>query len=599
MYKNSDFNLSLNLPSDIQITMLLSVKDINDDMEDVKDFNGCYILEDLEKIKLKDGYYIVLILNRNVGNVGHYVSFSMKDGEIWYFDSYGMEAPIELQRIWEKHGIDKYHYGNIDIQSTSNDSTDCGYFAMYIVRGLSNGYSPEEIYESLYNEKNKLDKNDKIVEDEEKYQEKLEGCIMAVKGKKNPKLNPWAICRASVKKEGGVSVVKHVKKLIEPVKRVINFIKGVRIGFSPQIIQFLEANGKANIVAISVERNPISSVIHKALNILSLGKFEENRIKLGYDNVFHLYMTITLDNGVRFVAEKNQVIQFKHPNTSEERNGEKMEVEMPGPIMLDEFFENGIKLVGDNAFFRYSGDEYNCQHWISTLLRANGLMTPELDAFINQDAKSLFQDYEYLKPISRGITDIAARLDRLFSGGNANQKGGTRLDDAIRASAPPPFIGTWNDIHGNGVGRWSNENYMYGNGIEYGSGGNPFSMLVNNAGILPKLFASWGTTSAPINTNSEAYKRLVAERMANQAQSSNQSGGFLPKTLLDLGLIPKPQNSQPQTTSYSSTFHGTPQEAIEYNKNYNIYDDYAKYYQEHPNAEPNYSDNFKFGKGFY
>ena len=69
-----------------------------------------------------------------------------------------------------------------------------------------------------------------------------------------------------------------------------------------------------NIIGIIIEKSPIISAIDTALNLISFGKWAEAKKKYNYDDLYHLYLIITLDlrNGKtkRLLLEKNQSINI-------------------------------------------------------------------------------------------------------------------------------------------------------------------------------------------------------------------------------------------------------------------------------------------------
>jgi hypothetical protein len=171
--------------------------------------------------------------------------------------------------------------------------------------------------------------------------------------------------------------------------------------------------GNNNIVSIVVARAPVQKIVQKLLNIITLGKFDAIRRKLNYDDVYHLYLILTLDNGKRLRLEKNQVVQMTH-YSSDKPEKQEMPVSMRGNITLNDFIDKVIKRIGIKDFIRYSSDNLNCQHFVDNLLTANNLNNPELRKFIMQDIKQL------LTPIARDIgqvaTDIAGTITNITGG---------------------------------------------------------------------------------------------------------------------------------------------------------------------------------------
>ena len=120
-------------------------------------------------------------------------------------------------------------------------------------------------------------------------------------------------------------------------------------------------------------------------------------------------------NGLFFWLEKNQVVQIKRDEDVENRQGQIMPVNLGGKqISFREFLSKGS--LADPQFWIYSPYNENCQHFVTVLLRSNGLLTPELNQFINQSAHDLFKDSPITKKIAKLVTGLAARIDILFHG---------------------------------------------------------------------------------------------------------------------------------------------------------------------------------------
>jgi hypothetical protein len=169
--------------------------------------------------------------------------------------------------------------------------------------------------------------------------------------------------------------------------------------------------GQQTIQSIVVGRTPINSTIKNILNLISLGKFDENQRKLGYDDVFHLFMIITLAGGHKFKFEKNHDVTVASPTLGE--GAETRNVPINKGITLRDFVQNGTT---DKSIFHYSRDSRNCQHFVSTLLRNSGLLNNDLSNFINQNAAKLVASLPITNTIGHAVTDLAQKLSIIIGG---------------------------------------------------------------------------------------------------------------------------------------------------------------------------------------
>ena len=65
-----------------------------------------------------------------------------------------------------------------------------------------------------------------------------------------------------------------------------------------------------------VKRSPVSKVLTGSLSAFSLGKFGK-RMYRNYDELFHLYCEIVLENGKTILVEKNEIINLMKTSRNE------------------------------------------------------------------------------------------------------------------------------------------------------------------------------------------------------------------------------------------------------------------------------------------
>jgi hypothetical protein len=201
-------------------------------------------------------------------------------------------------------------------------------------------------------------------------------------------------------------------------KKVIGAVLNAkpRSGFSPNVRKLLTKYGNNKIVDIKVYREPINSVINKVLNWVTLGTFQQNLKDLDYESAMHLFMYITLDNGTTIRFDKNHIIEAKIQHVPHHPTAEVRNIGNIKNVLLNNFFEKGIKSVGESNYFLYDSKSNNCQKWIIDNLQANGLMTGELKQFIYQDPEKTYKNLGLLATVNKAITDVAAKADHVIYG---------------------------------------------------------------------------------------------------------------------------------------------------------------------------------------
>ena len=179
--------------------------------------------------------------------------------------------------------------------------------------------------------------------------------------------------------------------------------------------RFLQDNGHLRIESITVYRQPITHVIDKLFKILSLGRFDEAKHKLGYDDLYHLYIIIQLSDDSRVIVEKNQDIHIGSPDPSKE-TGEKVQVDLQGKQpTLFELIDNTRKYMGDSTFYGYDAFGNNCQDFIINVLRSNRLLTPHVESFVKQKVGDLLKTLpQYTSSLANMTTSTGSYLNRFL-----------------------------------------------------------------------------------------------------------------------------------------------------------------------------------------
>jgi hypothetical protein len=199
------------------------------------------------------------------------------------------------------------------------------------------------------------------------------------------------------------------------VQRVTDVTKGKRLDYSPKVRAFLAQHGDKTIDGMRIRRDPIRSMLHTAINAITLGRWAAARKKYAYDKVFHLGLELKLKDGPTTVAEKNEVI-YVGPSSPPKDDTETMEIGDPGALTLREMLDKTQRLMGDR-YFTYSAFENNCQDFIVAILRANNLWTPARNDFVKQPLEEVIKELpSYTGRLANVATDIAAVADVAIQG---------------------------------------------------------------------------------------------------------------------------------------------------------------------------------------
>lgn len=198
---------------------------------------------------------------------------------------------------------------------------------------------------------------------------------------------------------------------------VYNWLLPIRQGFPPSVRKLIEQYSNAPIKEIWVARRPLKKRATMILNAVTLGQLSEEMKKMRYDELFHLFMFLVLNDGTILRFEKEQVIRLAVVGR-EDLNSikEKIPVPVTHPVTFGQLVKNTVEAIG-NSLYLYDGQTNNCQVFLINVLKANGLLTPEAQRFISQDIVELFSHLPATTPtIMNFVTDLGARWDRLIEG---------------------------------------------------------------------------------------------------------------------------------------------------------------------------------------
>ena len=215
-----------------------------------------------------------------------------------------------------------------------------------------------------------------------------------------------AIAKRNAKMEG--------KGITDWFKNAYNVIKSpmdALYKMPKQVLDTLSKYGNNTVNEIIIAKIPIKGIMNILLNSITLGTFEKEAKKYNYDDVFHLFAILKLDNGKKLITERNQRVVLKEISGISAKDVTIIKTN----ITLNKLFDNAIKMDGKNIW-RYDPISNNCQKYITTLLKASNLFNEDLNKFINQNVLNLLPSTS--KKIASTTTDVASIFENIFRGGS-------------------------------------------------------------------------------------------------------------------------------------------------------------------------------------
>lgn len=209
------------------------------------------------------------------------------------------------------------------------------------------------------------------------------------------------------------NIVDKSKKIIKKIDKTFRQRKSDVL--PPKIRDFLNTKGNEKITSIKIVRTPISSFIKTLMNVISLGNFEKAIKQSSYDNMFHLSLYIN----DKYIFDKREIVKLEQKNPIQ-KNSETIEISLgEKSITIQELVEKTKSQMGDSLFNRYDARNNNCQDFVLSVLKANGLNNNNIESFVKQDAEQIFKKMPSItSKIGKFFTNTGAVVNKIIEGEN-------------------------------------------------------------------------------------------------------------------------------------------------------------------------------------
>ena len=208
----------------------------------------------------------------------------------------------------------------------------------------------------------------------------------------------------------GGSIISFFKKKLSPNLS----------GYTNKTITALKQFGDIPIKKMAIYRTPLHNMLSKAINVISLGKWNELQKKYGFDKFFHLALIVHLENNKTIMIQKLDVIDVS-PSFKTASDTEIDYIDNYDParkLTINEMFTNARENVDNGRWFGYNGLTNNCQYFIRYILENNGLYDEQAEDFLFQNISDLVQELPgYVGKLMKGVTDAAAIYTNLSGKG--------------------------------------------------------------------------------------------------------------------------------------------------------------------------------------
>ena len=215
---------------------------------------------------------------------------------------------------------------------------------------------------------------------------------------------------------------KGVKKIYDGIKYRIDAITNFKPrGNEPtgRFEKFLNETDGKRVKRVYVGRKPIVKGIEKALNILSLGGFSKVKKRLKYDDIYHQYMIVEMEDGSRKKMERNHVVE-SHDVNEDDYKDILLSIDVDKPLTTRDLINNAVKKDAESDFWRYNPKTSNCVEFVREVVDGSELLPPTEDTnkvLGRQDSEQLINSIpEPLRDVPLAITNIASAGDKIIYG---------------------------------------------------------------------------------------------------------------------------------------------------------------------------------------
>lgn len=340
-----------------------------------KTFGGCFSRDDIPLIL--PSQYLIVNLDSSRGPGTHWVMVdNRRSNECLYFDPYGMPPPERVLQAMHKTGK-KLKYSDVDVQDLG--TTSCGWWCEYIADELRDGKDFKRVVSFADQQP-----------DPEQY------LIDVFQNKNLPlKFNKLELHRRGT----GIWTGEGFKPRKYPTKR---------------FQRFLDQEGDQKIVSVQVGKVPVQGFIQGFLNLLSIGKFKDKQKELGYNDIYHNFMLITLENGKTYRVEKNHVVEATQVDPASFRDARLINIPVKDRDLNMKYLISTAE-ADDTDFWYYDPETKNCQVFVKEMLDRNDLKpeTEEEQKEVKpQDSSMLLETLGSRRSIPGKIVDQANLADR-------------------------------------------------------------------------------------------------------------------------------------------------------------------------------------------
>lgn len=238
----------------------------------------------------------------------------------------------------------------------------------------------------------------------------------------------------------GGGPIQNIKEAFSPINRLNNVST-----------KTLSMFGNSPIVNIKIGRTPLNNMLEGAVNVMSLGAWNDLKREQGFDSMYHLFLIFTVmydGKRIDIIVEKLEVININTVlgsindkttflNVYSQLTNKNFDLDNPmfkntavESNMTKNYFKYNLnqtmdrtkKLMGTRNFHDYESFTNNCQVFIISILKAIDLFTLPAKEFTFQDVRALKAGLNPIVPYTmKKITQLGSVVSRLIGKGKSDE----------------------------------------------------------------------------------------------------------------------------------------------------------------------------------
>ena len=216
---------------------------------------------------------------------------------------------------------------------------------------------------------------------------------------------------------GAPAFTNVARGIVNPAQTIVSNVLGEKTQYTDSVKDVLSKYGNFGITSMILEKQPVDDKIMFLVNKITNDLMRELMIKHNIDAYYHISLRVDVidDTGniIPFRIEKNENISITPYKPLP--NSQYLQVPLDAvPRTMNSILTKTRLDIGEDHFYLYRFDSWNCADFIMEILRSNGLLTQQNEGFIYQNTDIIKKQIpQSTRSRVHLITKFASRIGHL------------------------------------------------------------------------------------------------------------------------------------------------------------------------------------------